>query len=334
MKERIKRDFSIDILRFIALSSIVFVHIQPSLFWVQIRNFDVPLMVFLSGISYKLSGGNKLKYGSYCLKRFKRLILPVWFFLFFYFALNMLDSYELPPIIKVLSYYSFCTSWYIWIIRVFFVIALVAPIFSSGLDKIKKYQFIVLCFLFFIFFDFLVNLDFTFPGRGILLMNFPYIVIFSIGYKISDYTKKEIACLCIVFLFVYFFIFIYNYIMTGEFLLTQSFKYPPQIFYISYAMACTLFLWISRGCILNIVNKLPRTMCNIILFIGSHTIWIYLWHIPILELVDDIGLPLFRFILVYILSVLITYLQVWIIKSKLCIKDNALKKNIEAIFIG
>lgn len=40
-----QRDLSIDILRFIALSGIILVHINPSLFWCQLRSFDVLLIV-------------------------------------------------------------------------------------------------------------------------------------------------------------------------------------------------------------------------------------------------------------------------------------------------
>lgn len=47
-----QRDDSIDILRFIAVSGIILVHISPTPFWVQLRNFDVPLMVLLSSVSY------------------------------------------------------------------------------------------------------------------------------------------------------------------------------------------------------------------------------------------------------------------------------------------
>lgn len=78
------RDISIDILRCIALIGIVVIHCEPESLWLrQIRNFDVPLMVFLSGVSYTLSikdentliDGGYLKY---VIKRFKRLILPTW----------------------------------------------------------------------------------------------------------------------------------------------------------------------------------------------------------------------------------------------------------------
>ena len=46
------RDYSIDILRFIELSGIILVHIEPAAFWCQLRSFDVPQMVLLSGVSY------------------------------------------------------------------------------------------------------------------------------------------------------------------------------------------------------------------------------------------------------------------------------------------
>ena len=79
------RDISIDILRCIALIGIVVIHCEPESLWLrQIRNFDVPLMVFLSGVSYTLSikdentliDGGYLKY---VIKRFKRLILYIVF---------------------------------------------------------------------------------------------------------------------------------------------------------------------------------------------------------------------------------------------------------------
>lgn len=53
------RDFSIDILRAIALMGIVCIHIKPSIVLAELRNFDVSLMVFLSGISFAISNSYK-----------------------------------------------------------------------------------------------------------------------------------------------------------------------------------------------------------------------------------------------------------------------------------
>lgn len=68
IKEFEKRDFSIDILRWLAITGIILVHIQPSIFWAQLRSFDVPMMVFLSAYCFA-NGSHGLKdYKSYFLK--------------------------------------------------------------------------------------------------------------------------------------------------------------------------------------------------------------------------------------------------------------------------
>ena len=55
--EKHNRDTSIDIIRFFSLTGIILVHLEPNQFVWQLRAFDVPTMCFLSGVSYKLSGG-------------------------------------------------------------------------------------------------------------------------------------------------------------------------------------------------------------------------------------------------------------------------------------
>ncbi len=199
-----KRDQSIDLLRFIALTGIIIVHIHPSGFWTQLRNFDVPLMVFLSGVSYKLSGGNTVGYKTYCIKRFKRLVLPVWFFLPVYFLIYVGATHLIPSWKTVLSYYTLMTGWYVWIIRIFFVIALVAPFLSKGLDKLGKRLFLGFSILFLLLFEWYVNSRYSqFPGRTIVLTHFPYILVFALGYKVMDFRKEAIIGMMIIFLLIY-----------------------------------------------------------------------------------------------------------------------------------
>jgi len=50
------RVVQIDILRFIGLSLIVFAHVKPPTILFEIRSFDVPLMLFISGMSYVIAG--------------------------------------------------------------------------------------------------------------------------------------------------------------------------------------------------------------------------------------------------------------------------------------
>ena len=75
------RDRRVDILRFIGLAMIILAHVSPPPFLFQLRNFDVPLMVLLSAISYGLSYKPTETYPMYFWKRIKRLVFPVWLFL-------------------------------------------------------------------------------------------------------------------------------------------------------------------------------------------------------------------------------------------------------------
>ena len=47
-----KRDYQIDILRAIALFCIICAHVSPPSLLIQFRSFDVPMMVFLSGVVF------------------------------------------------------------------------------------------------------------------------------------------------------------------------------------------------------------------------------------------------------------------------------------------
>ena len=131
------RDNSIDILRSFALIAIILIHCHPdSNFVCQLTEFNVPMMVFLSGVSYALSSKNE-SYGSYCWKRFKRLILPAWIFIWGYgCVLSFLSSNFMA---KFLLFNSiFYTYWFVWIIRVFFLIALLAPLFKKYINFINS----------------------------------------------------------------------------------------------------------------------------------------------------------------------------------------------------
>lgn len=330
------RDRSIDLLRFIALTGIIIVHIHPSAFWFQLRNFDVPLMVFLSGVSYKLSGGSTLEYKTYCIKRFKRLVLPVWFFLPVYFLIYIGVTHLIPSWKTIVSYYTLITGWYVWIIRVFFVIALVSPFLAKGLDRTGKRLFLVLSILFLLLFEWYVNTRYSqFSGRMIVLIHFPYILVFALGYKVMGFQRKAIKRMMIVCVFVYICISFY-YINNGRgYLQTQLFKYPPQIYYLSYAIGCCLYLWLVRVKVFSFLLRLSSKLVDLIAFIGSHTIWIYLWHIPLVSMVKGIDSAIIRFSVVYILATIIVGCQTWLVEKLLpLVKDTKRQKNLRMIFIG
>lgn len=71
-------------------------------------------------------------------------------------------------------------------------------------------------------------------------------------------------------------------------------------------------------------------------FLSSNTIWVYLWHIPIVEyfkLTDDKLEWYVKYAIVVCISFLITFLQVYIIKW--IVRQNPCKlKFLKVIFTG
>lgn len=328
-----ERDCSIDILRFIALSGIVLIHIEPSLFWCQLRSFDVPLMVLLSGVSYSLSFDYKMKYSLYCWKRFKRLVLPVWIYLVIYFVGYLLFYQCLPSLNIIVSYYTLMTGWYVWIIRVFFIVALFAPIIYRILNRVSINGMLLGLGLLFLLFECFMNTSYSeFKGSVYLLMNIPYIFIFALGCRLRDISNRKIIIMLMSFFLVYILFALFYYLRYGEYLLTQVKKYPPQLYYISYALSCCFLLWIYK---LKIYNILPIKFRNICVYIGSHSMWIYLWYIPLISAVNSIEYSIIRYIIVYGLSVGITLIQnKLVVKMLKKINNQHLKKNINMIFVG
>lgn len=123
MKLNKERDFSIDVLRAIGLMLIVLAHVNPPMALFQLRTFDVPLMVFVSGMAYYVSGKDDVKIVPYAISRFRRLVFPVWAFLFIFFStiylakIDVFQSFiESKKFVSAFMLYDFG---YVWIIRVF-----------------------------------------------------------------------------------------------------------------------------------------------------------------------------------------------------------------------
>lgn len=125
------RDLSIDILRFLGISLIILAHVSPPLGLLDFRCFDVPLMLFISGLAY---ANKDIKVSaSFFWKRIKRLLIPVYGFLIFYFSayafayfvLNIDLGIQLKHVVG--SFLLMEGIGYVWIIRVFLLVTLLTP---------------------------------------------------------------------------------------------------------------------------------------------------------------------------------------------------------------
>ena len=111
----------------------------------QIRNFDVPLMVIISGFlafdSYKRSMKGSSSIFNYYWKRISRLLIPTWIFLISYFTLVFLFSlitkgnypYSFSAVLR--SFLLLDGIGYVWIIRVYLICSFLTPIFFISIIK-------------------------------------------------------------------------------------------------------------------------------------------------------------------------------------------------------
>lgn len=126
-----KRELSIDLLRFWGLSLIILAHVQPPELLFQLRSFDVPLMLFVSGLAF--SGRNPDFSRSFFWNRIKRLLIPVYIFLTIYFILVFSAkalgiNFGVTSHMVVDSYMLMEGIGFVWVIRVFLLVGLLTPI--------------------------------------------------------------------------------------------------------------------------------------------------------------------------------------------------------------
>ena len=337
------RDIKIDALRFIGLSAIILAHITPPPLLFQLRNFDVPLMVLVSGISFALSYSGTTSYLSYVWKRIKRLVLPVWLFLSGYFCVSAFLPAILPndsslPVKRIINHYSFLDGGEpTWIFRVFLLVALFAPVIYKLNQKIKSdRKYMIFIFAFCLMYGLFLHFSMPYLGLGrmvpligmkrgavlasIIHYGIAYALVFACGLRIHRLSRREVGY-CLLTSFAIF--AIYGLMLTytqGKFMPTQAFKYPPSVYYLSYSLFVSYALWLVRSNIVWSIEKIK--LLPIALFMARNSLWVYLWHIPLMRFVRNQGFYHFsvRYLIVMVGAAAITYCQVWVVHNVILVK--------------
>ena len=163
----------------------------------------------------------------------------------------------------------------------------------------------------------------------------PYGVLFAFGLSIPKLKPRSTLYLCIFFSLCFIILAAYFWINTGNFIQTQKFKYPPSLYYFSYAIAVSIFLWAIGEKTWSFIEKY-KLISRLILFVASNSIWIYLWHIPLVQFIPiNINFTL-KYILSFSIATFVTYIQVRIVINLLIplIKNNRMKKNLKIVLTG
>ncbi len=321
---------------------IIFAHVDPPGILFQLRNFDVPLMILVSAMSFGLSYKINEPYQSYVWKRIKRLVFPVWIFLSFYFlALLALDpgNQELTTNTVITSFALLEGIGYVWVIRVFLLVALISPFIfvwhQHTTSENKYYGTLAVCLLLYELIRYFA-MPYIWQGAGeivsaVLLYVISYGILFAIGLRMAQTDRHQLYVIAGVSLGIFAIAGMGLFLVNGEFTPTQSLKYPPSIYYFSYALFVSSLLWIYSEKIERLFEKM--NIKNVVLFIASNSIWIYLWHIPLIKNIHTHYV--LKFFIVYLAAVAITYIQTSLVSHLLKRMDSVdLKKNIKILFTG
>lgn len=305
------RDYSIDTLRCIGLFCIILAHVAPPNWLFQIRNFDVPLMVFISGYLYRGKQDNLANFSeqlNYLGKRFVRLVLPVWAFLTFFYLFQLFIptlftvNYTAYPNVMLSSYLLMDGFGYVWIIRIFLFMALLGPLcmkfFKKPVNLLYYYLAYELCY-------FLLKDKLQHPTGKLFneLVGYTagFLIFFILGSLYNRLSKRQIRSIFAVSSIITIAAAVYFMGYKNEPFDIGAYKYPPRLFYSQYAIAMCFLLFYAKSYLATFRNSL-------IAFVGSSSIWIYLWHILFLFLLPKMHWGL-RFILVCSLAMLLSYLQ-------------------------
>jgi peptidoglycan/LPS O-acetylase OafA/YrhL len=317
-----QRDFSFDYLKCIALFAIILAHCSPPKAIFQLRNFDVPLLLVISGALLSLTAAKEQKYWQYVKKRLFRLLLPAYTYVIIYYSLVLLldstfwikNPYSVNQILGSFT----LTYGYVWIVRIYVIAAFIGPLFTF-ISKKTKSNYVYLGLIFFIYMLYEILFFFT-KGyitdqntRSIVFEFIPYCCLIGIGVRINKFSGRNYLAISALSGAIFVAIASYLHAKTGHFILTQDYKYPPRVYYIAYAL-CISFLLIyltKRYKVFQKDNKVVR-------FISSASLWIYFWHTILLYFLPKLsGITEYyvTFPIITMLSIFLAYGQMKLIDS-------------------
>ena len=286
-----ERDGSVDFLRVLGLCLVTIVHVNNVPYLVKLLAYcGVPLMVFVSGLCVKPS---VMQFSWHVLfHRLKRLLVPLWIFLTFYwlvfYKLVNPSSYEIIQSFALLG-----VAPYVWIIRIFIILACLTPLLvwiaRKGDSIAKGGLFAVvllvaqecLCHIYAHCSIFHIPVVKIFM-RDYILYIIPYALIFmsAIFFKMAD-KKKQLCCVSaaavvLVGAVIYFRISTTDWKNAYWLFL---YKYPPRYIYTLIGLFCVQLLYLFH----RYYEKIGST--KIVTWISKNSLWIYFYHIPCVQFI-------------------------------------------------
>lgn len=315
-----QRDFYIDFLRAFGLLMLVVAHTWAPLPLATLRSFDVPLMVFISAICFKPIKMDIKSIGKYIKKRFLRIYLPVFIFVnFLFLCVWGIEFYTKQHIFSIYQYLgsllllNYPSIGYVWIMRVFLMIAIVLPFVDI---LIRRTNWMILC----------LALLFIIGSQELFIRSVPDIPNIYVRYILSQTLLYIWGYLVFVILGIISFrssylqkwnIFLIGLIGTGIYIyitgnyFPQLDKYPPHGLYLLYGWVGCMGMSVVRPLLIKFANWKGWE------YLSTHSMWIYLWHIiPVYYITPEDIRPtewVIRYVFVLGSALFLNFLYQWII---------------------
>lgn len=284
-----KRNVNLDLIRFTGVLIIMIAHSSPPSWLFQLRNFGTPLLILGSALTYSFIYQHRsMNKGLFLKKRLKRLIFPLWVFLTFFFLFFWIASFvvkkDFPFSAMDLfnSYNLYDGIGFVWIFKVYIILAMITPlglqISNSPISNKKYFTSIIVAYIIYELGMYLFFNSIPLRIKDVVIQYFlviiPYSALYFYGLRLHQLSNKSLFAIIISSLFVFVILAITKFLTFGKPVPTQMYKYPPTIYYLSYAFFCInlIYFVVSRYFKINKTKKF-------IIWLSANSLWIYLWHI-------------------------------------------------------
>jgi hypothetical protein len=124
------------------------------------------------------------------------------------------------------------------------------------------------------------------------------------------------------------------YLDEGQFVQTQTDKYPPSAYYLSYSVAVALVTWWASKFICLWLSRVPLLESGV-MFIAQNSLWTYFWHTVFLFVIyrlPDLHYTI-QFIIVFSLSALAVFIQVKVLETWILprISSESAQRDVKAL---
>ncbi len=176
---------------------------------------------------------------------------------------------------------------YVWIMRVFFLISVLAPFVAFVSKKVKSHYIffsliaVVLASITVLSILYADGLSENHSLLNVVLQTVCYVAVFSVGYRVVSVGRLgglggKVSIVAMAFLAT----IAVSLLSVGiEF---QDYKFPPTGYFVVYGILGTLVIWQALAGLNR--HRQPGRVDNLLSLVGSSTVWIYLWHIPVVLL--------------------------------------------------